>query len=207
MRSRVLAIVRGLKKLYPDVECELSHKSPFQLLAATILSAQCTDVRVNMVTPELFRRYPDPASMAAARPRELEECIRSTGFYKNKAKSLIKMAAAVQENHGGEVPDNMEELVRLAGVGRKTANVLLGSWFGEPAIAVDTHVKRLSARLGFTEETDPVKIERDLMKILPRKEWTNTGHRLIWHGRRVCKARKPLCNECDIAGLCPSSEA
>ena len=207
MRSRVLAIVRGLKKLYPDVECELSHKSPFQLLAATILSAQCTDVRVNMVTPELFRRYPDPASMAAARPRELEECIRSTGFYKNKAKSLIKMAAAVQENHGGEVPDNMEELVRLAGVGRKTANVLLGSWFGEPAIAVDTHVKRLSARLGFTEETDPVKIERDLMKILPRKEWTNTGHRLIWHGRRVCKARKPLCNECDIAGLCPSREA
>ncbi len=207
MKSRVLAIIKGLKKLYPDVECELTHDNPLQLLMATILSAQCTDVRVNMVTPELFRRYPDAASLAAARPAELEECIRSTGFYKNKAKSLTNMSAAVQERHGGEVPDNMEELVQLAGVGRKTANVILGTWFGKPAIAVDTHVKRLSARLDLSKHTDPVRIEQDLMKIFPKKDWTDTGHRLIWHGRRVCKARKPLCGECDIAGLCPSAES
>lgn len=197
-------IVRGLEKLYPDAECALHHDSPLQLLMATILSAQCTDERVNLVTPALFSRYPDAAALADADPGDLEQLIHSTGFYRNKARSLTAMARSLMERHGGEVPDNMEALVKLAGVGRKTANVILGTCFGQPAITVDTHVKRLSGRLGLSKETDPVKIERDLMKVLPEADWTLTSHRLIWHGRQVCKARKPACDECGIASLCPS---
>lgn len=198
-------IVRGLQKLYPDAECALHHSSPLQLLMATILSAQCTDERVNLVTPDLFRKYPDAAALADADPAALEQLIHSTGFFRNKARSLIAMATSLTELHAGEVPDTMEALVELAGVGRKTANVILGTCFGRPAITVDTHVKRLSGRLGLTNHTDPVKIERDLMKVLPEEDWTLTSHRLIWHGRRICKARKPACIECGIASLCPSN--
>ena len=205
-RRRLAAekIVRGLAELYPDARCALHHDSPLTLLMATILSAQCTDRRVNQVTPELFRKYSDAAALAEADPPELERLIRSTGFYRNKTKSLISMGRSVMEHHGGEVPDTMEALVKLAGVGRKTANVILGTWFGRPAITVDTHVRRLSGRLGLTSHTDPVKIERDLMKALPVPDWTLTSHRLIWHGRQVCKARRPVCSKCGIAGLCPS---
>ncbi|MBD3867033.1 MAG: endonuclease III [Acidobacteria bacterium] len=198
-------IVRGLEKLYPDAECALHHSSPLQLLMATILSAQCTDERVNLVTPDLFRKYPDAAALADADPAALEQLIHSTGFFRNKARSLIAMATSLTKLHAGEVPDTMEALVELAGVGRKTANVILGTCFGRPAITVDTHVKRLSGRLGLTNHTDPVKIERDLMKVLPEEDWTLTSHRLIWHGRRICKARKPACIECGIASLCPSN--
>ncbi len=204
--TRVEKIVRGLSEQYPDARCALHHDSPLHLLIATILSAQCTDQRVNQVTPELFRKYPDAAALAAADPPELERLIHSTGFYRNKTKSLIAMGRSLMEHHGGEVPDTMEALVKLTGVGRKTANVILGNCFGQPAIAVDTHVKRLACRLGLTSHTDPVKIEVDLMKALPVPEWTLTSHRLIWHGRQVCKARKPDCGECGIAGLCPSRE-
>ena len=205
--TREKAIVRGLEKLYPDAECALHHESPLQLLMATILSAQCTDERVNLVTPDLFRRYPDAAALAAAEAKELEQLIHPTGFYRNKAKALTSMAQALLDRHDGEVPDDMAALVKLAGVGRKTANVILGTCFGRPAITVDTHVKRLSARLGLTTHTDPVKIEQDLMKRLPEADWTLTSHRLIRHGRQVCKARKPACDECGIAGLCPANGA
>ena len=199
-------IVRGLEELYPDAECALHHDNPLQLLMATILSAQCTDERVNMVTPDLFRKYPAAAELAAADSEELEQLIHSTGFYRNKARSLIAMARSLMERHDGQVPDTMESLVKLAGVGRKTANVILGTCFGQPAITVDTHVKRLSGRLGLTTNTDPVKIERDLMKVLPETDWTLTSHRLIGHGRQICKARKPACSNCGIAGLCPSRQ-
>jgi len=199
-------IVEGLRNLYPDAECALHHDSPLELLMATILSAQCTDERVNKVTPELFRRYPDAAALAGADPPELERLIHSTGFYRNKARSLIAMAQSLMERHTGKVPDSMEELVQLAGVGRKTANVILGTCFGRPAITVDTHVKRLSGRLGLTSHSDPVKIERDLMEAFPEADWTLTSHRLIWHGRQICKARKPACGECGIASICPSRE-
>jgi len=202
-KLRAGRIVRGLRKLYPDSDCALNHGSALELLVATILSAQCTDERVNMVTPALFRAYPTAENYAEADPSGLEEAIRSTGFFRNKARSLVQLGRALVQRHGGKVPDTMEELVELPGVGRKTANVLLGTWFGKPAIPVDTHVTRLAGRLGLTREKDPVKIERDLQKILSRKDWTFTSHALIWHGRRVCKARTPACDDCELRRDCP----
>jgi endonuclease-3 len=181
----------------------LHHANPLQLLIATILSAQCTDTRVNRVTPALFRRYPDTQAFASADPRELEQLIRSTGFFRNKTQNIVRLCQLLQEKHGGRVPASMEELVSLPGVGRKTANVILGNAFHVPGITVDTHVGRVSRRLGLTSQTDPAKVERDLMAVLPKQEWTQVSHRLIFHGRRVCHARKPRCAECLLASLCP----
>ena len=191
---------------YPDAKCALDHASPFELAVATILSAQCTDARVNMVTPELFRRYPDPEALSAALPEVLEEVIRSTGFFRNKTRSLIGMATALVEEHGGELPRNMKELSALPGIGRKTANVILGNAFGiDEGVVVDTHVKRLARRMGLTSEATPEKIEKDLMALFPRRVWTMLAHLLIWHGRQVCNARRPRCNQCAVSHLCPSS--
>ena len=193
-----------LKKAYPDAECSLHHKDPFQLLIATILSAQCTDERVNKVTPALFKKYPGPAEMAKAQVPDLEKLVHSTGFYKNKALSLKEASLAITDNFGGKVPGTMEELLTLRGVARKTANVVLGSAFGIAAgVVVDTHVKRLAFRLGLTRETDPAKIEQDLMKALPKNDWIWFAHALVLHGRAVCDARKPICEKCPAAGLCP----
>jgi endonuclease-3 len=203
LATRARRIVRGLRKLYPDADCALHHSDALELLVATILSAQCTDERVNQVTPQLFRRYPTANDYAEADPAELEERIRSTGFFRNKAKSIMGLGRALVDAHGGEVPDRMEELVELPGVGRKTANVLLGTWFGQAAIPVDTHVTRLANRLELTSEKDAVKIEFVLQDLLPKKDWTFSSHALIWHGRRVCKARKPACEDCGIASDCP----
>ncbi|MCY3808873.1 MAG: endonuclease III [Gemmatimonadetes bacterium] len=204
--ARAAEIYELLIAEHPDAKCALVHSSPFELAVATILSAQCTDARVNKVTPELFRRYPGPAEMAAARPEELEEAIRSTGFFRNKARSLLQMSAALVADHGGEVPRTMEELTALPGIGRKTANVILGNAFGiDLGVVVDTHVKRLSRRMGLTSASTPVKIERELMEIFPRRQWTMLAHLLIWHGRRHCKARTPLCHQCPVSHLCPSS--
>ena len=204
--ARAAEIYDLLVAEHPDARCALVHSSPFELAVATILSAQCTDARVNKVTPELFRRYPGPAEMAAARPDELEEAIHSTGFFRNKARSLLLMSSALVADHGGEVPRTMEELTALPGVGRKTANVILGNAFGiDLGVVVDTHVKRLSLRMGLTSASTPVKIERDLMEIFPRRRWTMLAHLLIWHGRRHCKARRPRCNQCPASGVCPSS--
>lgn len=203
-KTRARRLVRGLARLHPDADCALRHQSALQLLMATILSAQCTDERVNQVTPALFRRYPDAGSLAAAETAELEELIRTTGFFRNKARSLAGLGRALVEHHDGEVPDTMETLVELPGVGRKTANVILGTWFGKPAITVDTHVTRLANRMELTAHPkDAVKIERDLQEVLPRKDWTATSHRLIWHGRRICKARNPDCDGCALARDCP----
>jgi len=203
----VAALLAALRPAYPDAECALHHGDPFQLLAATILSAQCTDARVNMVTPELFRRWPTPAAMAGATQGEVEGVVRSTGFFRNKAKSLRGMAAALRDRHGGAVPRTMEELTALPGAARKTANVVLGTAFGiSEGVVVDTHVGRIARRLGLTRHQDPVKVERDLMKALPREEWTMFSHRLIHHGRRVCTARSPKCGQCPVADLCPSRE-
>ena len=202
-KKRARRIVRKLHKLYPDADCSLHHRSALQLLVATILSAQCTDERVNQVTPALFRKYRKASDYARADRDELEEMIRSTGFFRNKAKSLIALGKALEENFAGKVPDRLEELVDLPGIGRKTANVVLGTWFGIPGITVDTHVTRLSGRLGLTNKTDAVKIERDLMNLIQEKEWTFVSHALIWHGRRVCKARGPLCGACGLADECP----
>lgn len=200
------SVYDGLSTLYPDAHCELDYQTPFQLLVATILSAQCTDRRVNMVTPVLFAKYPDPAALAAARQEDVEEIIRSTGFFRNKARNLIAMAGAVVERHGGEVPATMDDLVHLPGVGRKTANVVLGNACGiNEGVVVDTHVQRLAARLGLTTEQDPEKIERVLMDLYDRDRWTMLSHLLIWHGRRVCDARKPRCGDCVLAAVCPSS--
>ena len=197
--------MRRLKKEYPDAHCELDFKSPFQLLVATILSAQCTDKRVNMVTPRLFATYPTPKKMAEARPEELEEIIKSTGFFRAKAKSLQGMSSGLLEQHGGKVPDTMDDLVALRGVGRKTANVVLGNAFGkDEGIVVDTHVGRLSVRLALTNETDPVRVEKKLMALVPRRDWTIFSHLLIFHGRRVCVARLPKCGECVLNDVCPS---
>jgi len=191
---------------YPDATCALTHRNAYELTVATILSAQCTDERVNMVTPELFRDYPDPESLAGARQEDVERIIHSTGFYRNKAKNLIKMAEGVVEEHGGQIPRTMKELVKLPGVGRKTANVILGNAFGvNEGVVVDTHVKRLSNRLRFTRKDDPVKIEKDLAKLFPRETWTMLAHLLIFHGRAVCGARKPRCEACVVSHLCPSS--
>jgi endonuclease III len=183
----------------------LDHSSAFQLLAATILSAQCTDVMVNTVTPHLFARYPDAVSMAAADPAEVEDIIHPTGFFRAKTRSLIGMAQAVVERFDGEIPSRMEDLVTLPGVGRKTANVILGHWFGVPGVVVDTHVLRLSKRLGLTDEDDPVRVECDLQRLLRRTDWSDTTMRLIYHGRAVCVARQPRCEECAFAGFCPSA--
>ena len=198
------AIGAALAEAYPDAGCELDFASPFELLVATILSAQCTDARVNTVTPALFARFPDARALAQAPQAELEELIRSTGFFRNKAKSLLGMARAVVERHGGEVPAAMDALTRLPGVGRKTANVVLGTAFGAATgVVVDTHVARLARRLGLSAESDPEKIERDLMAVFPSSAWVALGHRLIHHGRRVCHARKPACDACPLAALCP----
>jgi len=203
-RARAGRIVRGLKRLYPESDCALHHGNALQLLVATILSAQCTDERVNQVTPGLFQRYPSARAYAEAEPAELEVAIRSTGFFRSKAKSLRGLGQALVERHQGEVPDTMEMLVELPGVGRKTANVVLGTWFGLPAIPVDTHVARLSNRLELTSHPkDPVKIETDLQALIPRSAWTFASHALIWHGRRVCGARKPACATCGLRRNCP----
>jgi endonuclease III len=199
-------VVKRLQQLYPDAHCELNYRTPYELLVATILSAQCTDARVNMVTPVLFARFPTTSALAGADPAELEEIIRSTGFFRNKTRSLLGMAQAVVENHHGEIPATMEELRVLPGVGRKTANVVLGNAFDiNDGITVDTHVARLSRLLGFTQEIDPLKIEQDLMQLVPRRQWTLVSHLLIWHGRRVCIARRPKCPTCVLNDICPSS--
>jgi endonuclease-3 len=203
-RKHATAIVRLLKREYPDVECALVHDSPFELLIATILSAQCTDERVNIVTKELFAKYSTPAELLAVPIPKLEKLIQSTGFFRNKAKNIHDCCEKLVKEHGGEVPAEMEKLVLLPGVGRKTANVVLGTAFGiASGVVVDTHVTRLSQRLGLTEHEDAVKIERDLSAVLPQKEWIDFSHRLIWHGRRVCKARKPLCEQCVLQEICP----
>jgi len=205
-RERAAEIYDRLEDLYPDAHCALAHRNAFELTVATILSAQCTDERVNMVTPELFRRFPDPESLAGARQEEVEELVHSTGFFRNKAKNLIGMAEALTDLHGGEVPQTLPELVKLPGVGRKTANVILGNAFGiDQGVVVDTHVKRLARRLGLTRQTDPVKVEKDLVKLFPRERWTMLAHLLIFHGRQVCGARKPLCGACALADVCPSA--
>jgi endonuclease III len=204
--ARVRAIVDGLEELYPDVDCELDRETPFQLVCATILSAQCTDERVNKVTPELFRRYPTPEAMARAPLPALEKIIKSTGFFRQKAKSLKGTAVGILERFGGEVPRTLAELTTLPGVARKTANVVLGTAFGlAEGIVVDTHIQRLAMRLGLTRTSEPKGIEQDLMKVLPRDSWIRMGHQLIWHGRRVCFARKPNCAECTLASFCPSA--
>jgi endonuclease-3 len=203
--ERVQALVKAFPKVYPDAHCELDFKTPLQLLVATILSAQCTDKRVNLVTPALFARYRSAKEFAAAQPEELEKAIQSTGFFRNKAKSIRAAAAAIERNHRGKVPKTMAELHALPGVGRKTANVVLGNAYNvNEGIVVDTHVARLSGRLGLTKENNPEKIERDLMKLVPREHWTNWSHWLIWHGRRRCFARKPDCRNCEVLKLCPS---
>jgi len=204
-RGRVVAEVLAEER--PMVPVPLDHRNAYELLAATILSAQCTDVIVNRVTPALFARYPSPAALAAADPAELEEIIRPIGFYRAKTRSLIGMAAAVEERFGGQVPGTMAELVTLPGVGRKTASVILGHWFDEPAIAVDTHVLRLSRRLGLSESDDPVRVEADLKEVWPRQMWADTGLRLIMHGREVCTARRPRCDECPLVNACVSRGA
>ena len=199
-------ILRRLKKAYPGAKCALEHQTPFELLVATILSAQCTDVRVNMVTPALFAKYPTARSLADADQADVEDLIRSTGFFRNKARNLIGMARALVERHDGEVPADMEQLRVLPGVGRKTANVVLGNAFGlNEGVTVDTHVARLARLLGLTRHTDPVKIERDLMELVPRRDWTLVSHLLIWHGRQVCIARRPRCDACVLRHGCPSA--
>jgi endonuclease-3 len=201
-----LEIFSRLKREYPDARTELDYETPLQLAIATILSAQCTDKRVNMVTPLLFQTFPTAASLADAPPEKLEEIIKSTGFFRNKTKSLIGLGKALVERYNGEIPDSMEELVKLPGIGRKTANVILGNAFGKnEGIVVDTHVARVSHRLGLTRETDPIKIEQDLMPLFPRKDWALLAHLLIFHGRRVCEARRPKCEICVLNDICPSS--
>jgi endonuclease-3 len=197
-------VARRLARLYPRAECSLDFSSPFELVIATILSAQCTDKRVNVVTKGLFARWPTPAALAAATQADVEAAIRSTGFFRAKAKSIRGCAAALVERHGGDVPQALELLVKLPGVGRKTANVVLGSGFGVPSgVVVDTHVGRLARRLGLTRHTDAVRAERDLMQVIPRRHWIGFSHRLIEHGRTVCTARKPRCAGCRLADLCP----
>jgi endonuclease-3 len=203
LRRRAKRINELLGEAYPDAKCALHHRNALELLIATILSAQCTDERVNLVTPALFKRYPDAAAFASADLSELEGMIRSTGFYRNKARSIQSCCRILVEKHGGKVPRTMEELVPLPGVGRKTANVILGNAFDVPGIPVDTHVGRLSRRMGLTEHEDPVKVETDLMALLPAEEWTDFGHRMIFHGRQVCQARKPKCGTCVVRKLCP----
>jgi endonuclease-3 len=204
--ERIDEILRLLHIAYPNATCALDHRNAFELLVATILSAQCTDERVNKVTPALFARYPTPLAMAEADRAELEEAIRSTGFYRNKAKNIQEAAQRIVTVYGGEVPTNMADLLTLAGVARKTANVVLGTFFGvADGVVVDTHVRRLANRLGLTKEDDPEKIERDLMALAPQEEWIAFSHMLILHGRQVCDARKPVCQICTLNHLCPSA--
>ncbi|MGM0384806.1 MAG: endonuclease III [Actinomycetota bacterium] len=203
LRERARLVNECLAELYPDAHCELVHRDAFQLLLATVLSAQTTDARVNMVTPQLFARYPDSESLAAARPEDLEDVLRSLGFFRAKARALKGIGVALTERFDGAVPATLEELVTLPGVGRKTANVVLGNAFGVPGIAVDTHVGRLARRLGWTRNTDPEKVEADIAALLPPEKWTMASHRLIFHGRRVCTARRPSCESCGIVVLCP----
>jgi endonuclease-3 len=205
-KARASVIYDRLIAAYPDAHCALDFSTPFQLIIATILSAQCTDKRVNMVTPALFKRYPTPESLANANVEELEEMIKSTGFFRNKSKSLIGMASAVAAAHGGAIPNAMDLLVKLPGVGRKTANVVLGNAFDKnEGVVVDTHVGRVSKRLGLTKQTGPVKVEQDLMKLFPRENWTLLSHLFIEHGRQICEARRPKCEVCFLNDICPSS--
>lgn len=203
---RLPVLLERLEKAWPDAHCELDHRNAYELLVATILSAQCTDVRVNLTTPALFAKYPDAAALARAKPKELEKMIKSTGFFRNKTKSLIGAAKTMVEKFGGRVPDDMASLLTLPGVARKTASVVLGNAFGKnEGIAVDTHVTRLTWRWGITKETDPPKIEKELMAALPREKWTEFSHQTIFHGRRTCIARKPKCGECFLNDVCPSA--
>jgi endonuclease-3 len=204
-RDRAAHVLRGLRRLYPDADCELGHADPFQLLVATILSAQTTDRAVNGITPGLFRRYPDAAALARAEPREVEPLISRIGLFRNKARSIVGAARALVERHGGEVPADREALEALPGVGRKTANVVLSTAFDEPALAVDTHVARLANRLGLSRATQPRRIEEDLTTLYRARDWGFVSHALIWHGRRVCLARAPRCPECGLRRHCPSS--
>jgi len=202
LKKRSNEIIKILDKEYPGVGCTLTHRDPLQLLVATILSAQCTDERVNIVTRDLFKKYRTAKDYANAPREELEQDIRPTGFYKNKAKSIISACGDIVEKHGGKVPDNMEDLTALRGIGRKTANVVLGNAFGIPGITVDTHVGRVTKRIGLTKNTDPVKVEFDLMELWPKKRWTELSHKFIHHGRQVCNSRKPRCGECAILKKC-----
>ena len=203
--SSARSIYRILNKEYPDARCELDFNSPLELLVATVLSAQCTDVRVNAVTPVLFKRFPTLETLAAAKLSEVEEIIYSTGFFRSKAKNIKELANKILNDFGGEVPNDLAQLVTLPGVGRKTANVVLGNAFGIPGLTVDTHFGRLSRRFGWSTATDPVKVENDVAKLIPEKEWTLLSHKLIWHGRRICHSRKPECGICPLAKLCPSA--
>jgi endonuclease III len=206
LRARVVQIIRALKKAYPQATCALNHASPFELLIATILSAQCTDERVNIVTATLFRKYSKPEDYGAVPREELERDINSVTFFRNKARSIQEASRLLIEKYNGQIPQSLEELVELPGVGRKTANVVLGTAFGIPTgVVVDTHVSRLSQRLGLTANKQPEKIEADLIELLPKKDWIDFSHRLIWHGRRVCQARKPMCEKCGLEKFCPSS--
>lgn len=204
---RALRILSILRQEFPDAKCALRHRSAHQLLVATILSAQCTDARVNIVTRDLFRKYRNVAAFAHADPSELEADVRPTGFFRNKARAIIEMSRDILVKHRGRVPRTMEELTALSGVGRKTANVILGNAFGIPGLVVDTHVKRLARRLGWTEQNDPERIERELCELLPEEWWTLASHLLILHGRKTCAARKPRCPECPVRALCPSADA
>jgi endonuclease-3 len=206
-KNRINNILKILKTSYPHVKTALKYKNPLEMLIATILSAQCTDVRVNEVTRVLFKKLKTADDYATVPVEDLEAMIRPTGFFRNKAKSIQGCCAALVQKHGGKVPDTLEALVKLPGVGRKTANVVLGSAYGVPGIVVDTHVKRLSRRIGLTDEKDPVKIEFDLMPLIPKKEWINFSHRLIWHGRQICHARKPKCPQCPLVKLCEFGRA
>jgi endonuclease-3 len=202
--ARLKSIIAGLKKAYPQAHCELDHSNALELLVATILSAQCTDKRVNLVTPELFKKYPSAAAYAQAPAAELEQTIKTTGFFRNKTKSIRQACQSIVDKHAGEVPRTMEELTQLGGVGRKTANVVLGNAFNiNSGVVVDTHVARVSERLGLTRHSDPIKIEQDLMQLVPQAQWTIFSHLLIWHGRRRCFARTPDCPHCEVLRLCP----
>ncbi len=203
--SSARSIYRILTKEYPDAKCELDFNSPLELLVATVLSAQCTDIRVNAVTPVLFNRFPTLETLAAAKLSEVEKIIYSTGFFRSKAKNIKELANKILNDFGGEVPNDLAKLTTLPGVGRKTANVVLGNAFGIPGLTVDTHFGRLSRRFGWSTATDPVKVENDVAKLIPEKEWTLLSHKLIWHGRRICHSRKPECGICPLAKLCPSA--
>jgi endonuclease-3 len=203
-KVRAKAIYRQLTKNYPNVRCELDYNSAFQLLVATVLSAQCTDKRVNQTTPDLFKKYPNPKKMAKADLKDIQRLVKSTGFFRAKAKNIKGLSIKIMEEFDGDVPSNLEDLITLPGVGRKTANVVLGHAFGIPGITVDTHFGRLSRRFGWSKQSDPVKVEFEVGELIPEKEWTNLSQRMIWHGRRVCHARKPACGACPIAKLCPS---
>ncbi len=203
-QARAKRVAQTLFKIYPDAHCALNHANPFQLAVATILSAQCTDERVNIVTKDLFKKYKTPRAFAEADPDALEQDIKSTGFFRNKAKSIKGFARAIEEEHRGKIPQDLEELVKLPGIGRKTANVILGTGYGIPSgVVVDTHVQRLSQRLGLTEQEDAVKIEQDLMELLSEKDWIAFSHAMIWHGRQICIARKPKCSICPLQNFCP----